>query len=104
MPTAPARHDTGTGAERHSTESIDDKKRQDRRQYRTNSTTWRKIRAHQLAIEPLCRICGGEGITKVANTVDHIDGDSWNNKNNFQSLCEPCHNRKTALEDGGFGR
>lgn len=27
----------------------------------------------------------------------------WDQRNH-QTLCEPCHNRKTALEDGGFVR
>ena len=105
MPTLPERHDNSTGAARHSTEAIDSKKRQAGRQYATNSTIWRKIRRAQLTREPLCRKCKSKGITKAANVVDHHDGDSWDNdEDNLQSLCTPCHNRKTALEDGGFGR
>ena len=40
--------------------------------------------------------------------VDHIiphKGDEalfWD-EDNLQSLCTPCHNQKTAREDGGFG-
>lgn len=45
----------------------------------------------------------------VANVVDHIKphrGDKvlfWDSAN-WQPLCKECHDRKTATEDGGFGR
>jgi len=45
-----------------------------------------------------------------AVVVDHIiphRGDLalfWDEKNNWQALCHRCHSRKTAREDGGFGR
>jgi 5-methylcytosine-specific restriction protein A len=36
--------------------------------------------------------------------VDHIDGDSDNDAwDNLRSRCHPCHSRKTATHDGGFG-
>jgi 5-methylcytosine-specific restriction protein A len=28
----------------------------------------------------------------------------WDFANNVQGLCHSCHSRKTATEDGGFGR
>jgi 5-methylcytosine-specific restriction enzyme A len=74
---------------------------------------WRRFRLRVLAdvgrVEyphggPLCVTCGGE-----ATDVDHItphggnDGLMYANAN-VQSLCESCHSRKTATEDGGFGR
>jgi 5-methylcytosine-specific restriction protein A len=43
-----------------------------------------------------------------ATVVDHIkphQGDPelfWDSEN-LQALCAPCHSRKTASEDGGFG-
>jgi 5-methylcytosine-specific restriction enzyme A len=41
----------------------------------------------------------------VATDVDHVDGDSENNsQDNLRSLCHACHSRKTATQDGGFGR
>jgi 5-methylcytosine-specific restriction protein A len=45
----------------------------------------------------------------AASVVDHIvphRGDErlmWS-ESNWQSLCKPCHDAKTAREDGGFGR
>ena len=44
-----------------------------------------------------------------ATVVDHIiphKGDQklfWDTRN-WQPLCKPCHDKKTATEDGGFGR
>lgn len=65
---------------------------------------WRRIRMMHLADEPLCQRCGG-----AANVVDHIIPKAQggtDDEENLQSLCESCHNRKTACEDGGgtFGR
>lgn len=78
--------------------------RQARRALATNSAAWRAIRSAVLGREPLCRICAARGVTRGANQVDHIDGDPNNNEpDNLQPLCAPCHSRKTAREDGGFG-
>jgi 5-methylcytosine-specific restriction enzyme A len=53
---------------------------------------------------PLCRVCG-----QPATDVDHIrphrgDRELLYDPTNVQSLCHSCHSRKTASEDGGFGR
>jgi hypothetical protein len=45
---------------------------------------------------------------RIANVVDHIiphrgDMELFWDESNWQSMCEPCHNRKTASEDGAFG-
>ena len=56
----------------------------------------------------LCRTCEARGRLTSATVVDHITphrGDRvlfWN-QSNWQPLCGPCHSRKTAAEDGGFG-
>lgn len=69
---------------------------------------WQRDRAQELKAEPLCRECLKSGIITVATIRDHIiphRGDSvlFHDPKNRQSLCKPCHNRKTAKEDGGFG-
>jgi 5-methylcytosine-specific restriction endonuclease McrA len=48
------------------------------------------------------------GTIRAAKVVDHIkphkgDHDLFWDEVNWQSLCEPCHNKKTAREDGAFG-
>lgn len=70
---------------------------------------WQKARATYLGRNPLCKCCGESGRVVVAAVVDHIiphKGDQalfWNTSN-WQPLCKPCHDSKTAREDGGFGR
>ena len=70
---------------------------------------WRRKRRRHLMIEPLCRTCKAQGRVTEANTVDHITphrGDMrlfWD-RENWQALCKPCHDRKTATEDGRWGR
>lgn len=65
---------------------------------------WRRIRARQLAKEPLCRRCRELGRITPAEHVDHIEphkGDRakfWGGP--FQSLCASHHSEKTALEEG----
>jgi len=70
---------------------------------------WRDARAFYLAQYPLCVMCQKEGRVTVATVVDHIIphcGDytlMWD-EGNWQSLCTSCHSKKTALENGGFGK
>lgn len=69
---------------------------------------WRRARKAYLARHPLCAEHKRRGDVVAATTVDHIKphrGDQtlmWD-QNNWQSLCKPCHDSKTAREDGGFG-
>ncbi|KRG38833.1 hypothetical protein ARC78_15260 [Stenotrophomonas pictorum JCM 9942] len=102
MPAAPQKHRPSAPAtRRHTPPQVD---RQAKRTLPTNSAAWRRLRAAILADEPLCRICASKGYTRGANHVDHINGDPSNNDmTNLQPLCAPCHSRKTAAEDGGFG-
>ena len=69
---------------------------------------WQKYTRSFLAEHPLCTECQRQGRVTAAQVVDHIiphRGDPelfWDTKNH-QALCKPCHDRKTAREDGGFG-
>jgi 5-methylcytosine-specific restriction protein A len=71
---------------------------------------WQKARVTYLRSHPLCAECERQGRTTPATLVDHIiphKGDTnlfWDVDGNWQPLCKPCHDRKTAREDGGFGR
>lgn len=60
---------------------------------------WRRIRERVLSDEPFCRRCGVEGVE-----VDHIVPRSLggaDDRQNLQTLCTACHNRKTAEERVG---
>jgi 5-methylcytosine-specific restriction protein A len=65
---------------------------------------WQKLRAAYLARNPLCAC----GCLRPATVVDHKrphDGDAalmyaWDN---LEAMTKPCHDRKTAARDGGFG-
>ncbi len=69
---------------------------------------WRKAREHFLKEHPLCVQCEVAGRVVASSVVDHIiphKGDMklfWN-RNNWQALCKPCHDSKTAREDGRWG-
>lgn len=64
---------------------------------------WRRARKAFLQLHPLCVECMKRGTLTPATVVDHImphRGDQrlfWD-ESNWQSLCAPCHNKKT-----GFG-
>lgn len=71
---------------------------------------WQAAREAFLADHPTCEMeCEAAGIVTPATVVDHIKphkGDQklfWS-RSNWQAGCKPCHDRKTAREDGGFGR
>lgn len=70
---------------------------------------WQKASKAFLKHHPLCVACEAKGIIKAAEVVDHIKPHKGNkilfwDKKNWQALCKQCHDRKTATEDGGFGR
>jgi 5-methylcytosine-specific restriction protein A len=68
---------------------------------------WQRIRESVLLNEPLCRECCLHGITTAATEVDHIRAKAaggTDDRDNLQPLCKTCHSRKTAREDGGYGR
>jgi 5-methylcytosine-specific restriction protein A len=73
-----------------------------------NSWAWRKTRKVFLSKNPLCKHCDANGIIESATVVDHIKpirlGGDKLSEDNFQSLCESCHNKKSSNESrGGMG-
>lgn len=71
---------------------------------------WRKARAAFLRAHPLCECveCMAIGRVRPATVVDHViphrgDYGLFWDSNNWQAMSKPCHDRKTATEDGGFG-
>ena len=71
---------------------------------------WRRFRDHQLALQPLCVLCERAGRVQLATCVDHIvpvEGPTdprFLDARAVQSLCTPCHSKKTATEDSAFAR
>jgi len=77
-----------------------------------HKTRWRKIRIRQLTKNEesaLCCECLKKGISTPANVCDHIIPvkdmmlrglDFWeaSQPENLQSMCTPCHNKKSAKE------
>ena len=65
---------------------------------------WQAARKRYLRAHPYCVRCLKEGRMTEATVVDHITphrGDAtlfWD-ENNWQSLCKPCHDKKTWNED-----
>jgi hypothetical protein len=72
---------------------------------------WRRYRLAQLQRHPLCAMCERLGRLIPATVVDHIrrhrghaDPLFWD-RENFQSLCKPCHDAvKQALDRSGRAR
>ena len=66
------------------------------------SRQWREVRAAYLREHPLCVACAARSVVVAARVVDHVqpikDGGERFDATNLQSLCVPCHNRKTARE------
>lgn len=69
---------------------------------------WQKAREQFLRENPLCVQHQANGQVVRSTVVDHKiphKGDQklfWS-RSNWQALCKPCHDEKTAREDGGFG-
>jgi len=59
------------------------------------------MRRQVLAEEPLCRLCLEAGRVTPTTIADHIvplaDGGA-SDRYNYQGLCRPCHDLKTARE------
>ena len=69
---------------------------------------WQKVRLKILRAQPLCIECAKDGMVVEAKEVDHKtphrgDMELFYDESNLQGLCKPCHSRKTAVENGGFG-
>ena len=62
---------------------------------------WRRLRAAILGERPLCQHCLDRGVIELATEVDHVNNDPSDNRPEaLQSLCKPCHSRKTQRDMG----
>ena len=65
---------------------------------------WQKVSRKFLEAHPFCENCLAHGKYEKATVVDHIQphrGDPekfWDEKN-WQSLCKPCHDKKTGKNE-----
>ena len=81
-----------------------DRKRRGTARQRGYDTLWQKVRDQHLLTQPLCVSCKADGLTVVAQDVDHIvpfkgvDDPRRLDSGNLQSLCRVHHGRKTARE------
>lgn len=65
---------------------------------------WQRASKAYLKEHPLCEICKRNGKYIQATVVDHKEPHRGNqklfwDKSNWQSLCKPCHDKKTGCED-----
>ena len=82
-----------------------DKERGNANQRGYNSQ-WRKEREYYLRDNPLCVACQRDNRLTPATVVDHIQPHKGNqdlfwDTDNWQALCQSCHNSKTAKHDMG---
>ena len=63
---------------------------------------WRKLRSAHKKLNPLCVMCLKDGFVVSMYVVDHIvpiiDGGAPLGLTNLQSLCAPCHAKKTRAD------
>ena len=70
------------------------------------TATWKRLRAAKLARDPICAFHELRGSTVAATVVDHNvtiarGGLPFPDLDDLTSLCETCHNEKTARIDRG---
>jgi len=72
---------------------------------------WQRARGAYLREHPLCECAEhvGRDDAPAATVVDHIrphrgDRELFWDRDNWRAMAKPCHDRKTARQDGGFGR
>lgn len=68
------------------------------------TSRWQRVSKAYLRKHPLCVECMKQGRYTKATVVDHIVPHRGNQKlfwdqSNWQSLCKPCHDKKTWGED-----
>ena len=102
----PHRPPTLGGLTRRNVPKLAEAKRGTSRQ-RGYTTEWSKLSKWYRQQHPLCEMCLKRDLLVAAECVDHIVPKAQggtDDESNLQSLCWSCHSRKTAKDDGGFGR
>lgn len=77
-------------------------KRKGTRTARGYDNVWGRIAKAYLRAHPFCE---WPDCSRLARTVDHIDGDNrHHDPDNLRALCWPHHNRRTGLDQPGGAR
>ncbi len=100
MPTAPRTHRPSGPRALKIERKLADKMRPNANA-RGYTYSWSAAAKAFLAVFPLCARCLPIGLTVAATVVDHIIPHRGNRKlfwsrDNWQSLCKPCHDHKTG--------
>jgi 5-methylcytosine-specific restriction enzyme A len=87
----------------------EDRQRRGSARERGYDSRWSKLSRDFRRAHPLCALCEANGIVKEAECVDHVVSvkrapDRKFDVSNLRSLCWSCHSKKTAREDGSFGK
>ena len=65
---------------------------------------WKRLRTLVLARDPLCCLCNRAASVVADHKIPHRGNwELFSILDNLEGVCIPCHDRKTAAEDGGFG-
>lgn len=87
---------------------IHDRKRGTAAERGYTGKAWERTRRRVFARDLYkCQSCGRLVMGKGEAHCDHIvpkEAGGSDDDTNLQTLCRTCHSRKTATEDGGFGR
>lgn len=76
----------------------------DKRKAFYNTSAWRKLRNIKIINDPLCEECKRNGLIVPGYAVDHLKPiaerpDLSLDYLNLQTLCQPCHSKKTISEN-----
>lgn len=86
---------------RYSGKTLKQRQQETGRTLALDGAAWRRLRAVILGERPLCQHCLDRGVIEPATDVDHINNDPTDNRPEaLQSLCKPCHSRKTQRDMG----
>lgn len=108
-PGCPTVHDnSGAYCDEHRPAVLEERPNSAQRGY---DADWKREREAYLLAHPwcMCESCRGSKRPRRSEVVDHIiphRGDQalfWD-RSNWQAMAKRCHDRKTAGQDGGFGR
>ncbi len=71
-----------------------------------SSKRWKSLRNFFIQKFPICAQCKRNGELNNAQVVDHVVpirlGGSPIDQKNLQSLCNPCHNKKSGMEGAEY--